>query len=94
MKQHSSAVKAHKQTLKKRLRNKSIKTKIRTYIKKVEDQLLLRDFTEAKASLSLAESIIMRAVTKKVLKLNTASRKVSKLAHRLKSIDNISQSSL
>ncbi|WPX95914.1 30S ribosomal protein S20 [Candidatus Bandiella euplotis] len=87
MAQHKSAIKAHKQSLKRALRNRATKTKIKTYSKKVEEVVKSKDLTQAIAALRQAESIIMKAVTKNVLKLNTASRKVSKLAHKVKSIE-------
>jgi len=87
MAQGKAAIKAHKQSLKKSLRNKSIKTKIKTYTKKFEECINTSDLKKMKIALESAESIIMRAVTRKVLKLNTASRKVSKLTHKFKRLE-------
>ena len=87
MAQHKSAIKAHKQSLKRALRNKSTKSKIKTYTRKLEQLVKLKNFENAKSTLSQVESIIMKAVTKKVLKLNTASRKVSRLAQKVKSLE-------
>ena len=87
MAQHKSAIKAHKQSLKRALRNKSTKNKIKTYTKKLEEVIKLKNFENAKSTLSQIESVIMKAVTKKVLKLNTASRKVSRLAQKVKSLE-------
>ena len=86
MAQHKSAIKAHKQSIKRVLRNKATKSKIKTFTKKVEELVKLNDLANATPALRIAESTIMKAVTKKVLKLNTASRKVSKLAHKVKSL--------
>lgn len=87
MANHKSAIKAHKQSLKRTLRNKIAKSKIKTYSKKVETLAKMKNLDEAIPALRKAESIIMKAVTKKVLKLNTASRKVSKLNHKVKAIE-------
>ncbi|WHA05081.1 30S ribosomal protein S20 [Candidatus Bandiella numerosa] len=87
MAQHKSAIKAHKQSIKRVLRNKATKSKIKTFTKKVEELVKLNDLANATPALRIAESTIMKAVTKKVLKLNTASRKVSKLAHKVKSLE-------
>ncbi len=87
MAQHKSAIKAHKQSLKRVLRNKATKSKIKTFTKKVEELVKLNDLANATPALRIAESTIMKAVTKKVLKLNTASRKVSRLAHKVKSLE-------
>lgn len=87
MAQHKSAIKAHKQSLKNALRNKMTKSKIKTFTKKVEELVESNDFTNAIAALRIAKSTIMKAVTKKVLKLNTASRKISKLTHKVKLLE-------
>lgn len=87
MAQHKSAIKAHKQSLKRVLRNRITKSKIKTYSKKVEEVIKTKNLSEAIPALRKAESIIMKAVTKGVLKLNTAARKVSKLTHKVKAIE-------
>ena len=87
MAQHKSAIKAHKQSIKRVLRNKATKSKIKTFTKKVEELVKLNDLANATPALRIAESTIMKAVTKKVLKLNTASRKVSRLAQKVKSLE-------
>ena len=60
--------------------NKSRKSRIRTYVRKVEEALATGDKKAAVAALKAAEPEIMRGVTKGVLPKNTASRKVSRLA--------------
>ena len=87
MAEHKSAMKAHKQSLKRALRNKIIKSKIKTYSKKVEGMIKTKNLDDSISALREAESIIMKAVTKNVLKLNTAARKVSKLRHKVKVIE-------
>ena len=61
-------------------------SRIRTYIKKVEQLIENKDAKEAKSALSLAESEIMSAVSKNILHKNTASRKISRLAGKIKSL--------
>ena len=70
----------------KTLINKSVKNRYRTYIKKVEQLIENKDAKEAKSALSLAESEIMSAVSKNILHKNTASRKRSRLAGKIKSL--------
>ena len=60
--------------------------RIRTYIKKVETAIAGGDKTAARAALSEAQPEIMRGVTKGVLHKNTASRKISRLSARIKSL--------
>ena len=66
--------------------NKSIKNRYRTFIKKVELNIVKGDKSEAQNSLKIAESEIMSAVSKKILHLNTASRKISRLSSKINSI--------
>lgn len=66
--------------------NKSRVSRIRTFIKKVETAIESGDQAQAQAALKAAQPEIMRGVTKGILKLNTASRKVSRLAQRIKKL--------
>lgn len=84
---HNSAIKAHKISLRNAARNKSTKSRIKTFIKKVESYIKEKNISKAWEIFRYTESIIMKAVTKKTLKLNTASRKVSQLARKVKSLE-------
>ena len=64
--------------------NKSRKSRIRTFVRKVEEAVASGDKAAATTALKSAEPEIMRGVTKGVLHKNTASRKVSRLAARVK----------
>ena len=66
--------------------NKSAKNRYRTFIKKVEQLIENNDAKDAKNALGLAESEIMSAVSKNILHKNTASRKISRLAGKIKSL--------
>ena len=66
--------------------NKSIKNRYRTFIKKVELNIVKGNKSEAQSALKIAESEIMSAVSKKILHLNTASRKISRLSSKINSI--------
>lgn len=61
-------------------RNKSIKTGVKTAVKKVRVAIEANDKVAASAALLAATSTIDKAVTKGVFHKNTASRKVSRLA--------------
>ncbi len=82
----SSAKKATRKIAARTSVNKSRVTRVRTYIRKVEEAIASGDQAQANAALMAAEPEIMRAVTKGVLHKNTASRKVSRLAARVKSV--------
>ena len=58
--------------------------RIRTYIKKVETALAAGDADAAREALRVAQPEIQRGVTRGVLHRNTASRKISRLAARVK----------
>jgi small subunit ribosomal protein S20 len=67
--------------------NKSRKSRIRTFTRKVEEALTSGDKKAATAALKAAEPEIMRGVTRGVTHKNTASRKVSRLAKRVKAMN-------
>ena len=61
-------------------RNKAIKSKVKTSIKKVDAAIAANDKAAAVAALNAATVEIDKACTKGVFHKNTASRKVSRLA--------------
>ena len=61
-------------------RNKAIRSKVKTYVKKVEAAITAGDKVAAQAALVVATSEIDKATTKGVYHKNTASRKVSRLS--------------
>lgn len=77
---HKSAVKRHRQSEKRRQRNASTKSNLKTAIKKVSETAAAGKADEAQAGLKKAISLLDKAVTKKVLHRNNASRKISRLA--------------
>ncbi len=66
--------------------NRARRSRIRTFVKHVETAIEGSDKEAAQAAFAAAEPEIMRGVTKGVLHRNTASRKVSRLAARIKSL--------
>ncbi len=63
--------------------NQSRKTRVRGFIRKVEEALTKGDKAAAQAAFKAAEPEIMRGVTKGVLHKNTGARKVSRLSKRV-----------
>ena len=61
-------------------RNKAIRSKVKTYVKKVEAAITAGDKAAAQAALVAATSEIDKACSKGVYHKNTASRKVGRLA--------------
>jgi small subunit ribosomal protein S20 len=66
--------------------NKMRRSRIRTYLRAVEEAIASGDQAAAVAALKAAQPEIMRGVTKGVMHKNTASRKVSRLASRVKAV--------
>ncbi|MES2215011.1 MAG: 30S ribosomal protein S20 [Pseudomonadota bacterium] len=89
MANHESAKKAHRQTIKRTLANKSRKSRIKTFIKKVVAAIESGTREVATSALSVAQSEIMRGVKCNIIKLNTASRTISRLAQKVKSMGSI-----
>ena len=70
----------------KTLRNKTIKSKVKTLIKKVEAAVAANDKEAATAALKVATSEISKAASKGVYHKNTAARKVARLAQAVNKI--------
>jgi len=66
--------------------NKARRSRIRTYLRKVEEAIVAGDQEVAAAALKAAQPELMRGVTKGVFHKNTASRKMSRLAARVKAM--------
>ena len=66
--------------------NKARRSRVRTFLRKVEEAIASGDKTAAEAALKAAQPELQRAATKGVVHRNTASRKVSRLAARVKAI--------
>ncbi len=66
--------------------NRARRGRIRTFVKRVETAIESNDKEAAQVAFVAAEPEIMRGVTRGVLHRNTASRKVSRLAARIKSL--------
>jgi len=64
--------------------NKARRSRVRTYLRKFDEAVASGDAGAAKDAFVVAQSELMRAVTKGVVHKNTGSRKVSRLAAQLK----------
>ena len=81
-----SAKKRVRQLTRKTEVNKARRSRVKTFIKKVEQSISLGDSDSAIAALKSAQPEIQRGVTKGIYHKNTASRKISRLAKRVKAI--------
>jgi len=66
--------------------NKARRSRIRTYIRKVEEAIASGDKDAAATALRVAQPELMRGVSKGVFHKNTAARKMSRLASRVKAL--------
>jgi small subunit ribosomal protein S20 len=79
----TSARKATRKIARRTEINKSRRSKLRSFIRKVEEAIAAGDRNLALAALKEAEPVIMRSAQKGVVHANAASRKVSRLNHRV-----------
>ncbi|MGR3541591.1 MAG: 30S ribosomal protein S20 [Hasllibacter sp.] len=80
------AKKRARQNEKRNAINKARRSRIRTHLRRVEEAIASGDQTAAAEALKAAQPELMRGVTKGVLHRNTASRKMSRLAGRVKAL--------
>ena len=66
--------------------NKARRSRIRTFLRKVEEAIASGNADAAKAALLAAQPELARGVTKGVLHKNTVARKMSRLSSRVKAI--------
>jgi small subunit ribosomal protein S20 len=78
---HPSALKRHRQSEKRRLRNRAIKSRIRNLVREVRTAISSKDSEAAAKRLAGAARALDKAVTKGVLHRNNASRRIARLAH-------------
>ena len=82
----SSAKKRVRRDERKTATNISRRSRIRTFIKKVETAIEIGDKDAANDALKAAQPELMRGVTRGVVNKNAASRKISRLSRRIKAI--------
>ncbi len=79
---HKSAEKRARQSVKRSLRNKTVISAVKTFEKKLVKSIVAKS-NDVEANLKLAMSHLMKAVSKGVLKKETASRRISRLSTRV-----------
>jgi len=66
--------------------NKSRRTRMRGFLRKVEEAIASGDSEAAREALRIAQPEIMRSANKGIVHKNTASRKISRLSSRVKAL--------
>ncbi|MFY9944340.1 MAG: 30S ribosomal protein S20 [Desulfobacterales bacterium] len=87
MANHKSAVKRTRQNSNRRLRNKAVRTQVKSAARQLEAKVAEKDLQLAVAELKAAKSTIAKAAKKGVLHRNTASRKISRLERLVNSLN-------
>jgi small subunit ribosomal protein S20 len=85
-KKNLSAIKRIKQSLKRNIRNKAVRTAIKTQIKKVESAITSGNKEDAGKVLIEAIKTIQEAASKGVIHKNNASRKISNLTKKVNAL--------
>ncbi len=81
-----SAKKAARKIARRTAVNKSRRSRVRTFLRTVEEAIASGDQAVAAAALKAAQPELQRAASKGVVHRNTASRKISRLASRVKAL--------
>jgi len=82
----TSAKKAARKMIRRTEINKSRRSQLKAYVRKVEEALALRDKPAATRALGAAEPVLMRSAQKGVVHKKSAARKVSRLAARVRAL--------
>lgn len=86
MANHKSAKTRINRNNKRNVINGARRSRVRTFVKKVEAAIAENNKEVAVANFKVAESELMKAVRKNVLKMNTAARTVSRLSKKIKAL--------
>ncbi len=83
---HKSAIKRHRQSLRRRSRNRHIKVGMGTLVKRLRSSIEAQDRGAATENFAAAERAIRKAATKGILPKKRADRHISRLAKSLNSL--------
>jgi small subunit ribosomal protein S20 len=81
---HASAVKAHRQTTKRHLHNRELRSRLRTALKSIREALDAGQTEQAKAALGKTYSLIDKMAGKGIIHDNAAARYKSRLVKRIR----------
>tara|TARA_B100000941_G_scaffold191184_1_gene137848 strand:- start:66 stop:329 length:264 start_codon:yes stop_codon:yes gene_type:complete len=83
----SSSKKMVRKISKRTERNKSLRTNVRTYIRRFEEAIASGKTNEAETAFKIVQPKLMKLAQKGILHKKNASRKISRLSKKLKSIN-------
>lgn len=84
----SSAQKAARQAVRRTEVNKARRSRMRSAVREVEEAIAAGDKAKAQDALKAAQPVLMRTAQKGIVHKKTMSRKVSRLASRVKGLGN------
>ena len=88
-KRNKSALKAHRQNIKRREHNRELRSKLRTGLKAIRKALDGNDIPGAKKELTATQSLVDKMAAKGMIHRNTAARYKSRLTARLKTAPTV-----
>ena len=80
---HASAVKAHRQTIKRTAHNRELRARLRTALKSIRSAIDAGNLTEAKAALSKTFSVVDKMAAKGIIHDNAAGRYKARIVRRI-----------
>jgi small subunit ribosomal protein S20 len=83
---HKSAVKRNRQTKRRTEVNRARLSRLRTFVRKVEEAIASGDKQGARTALKAAEPEMMRGAQRGLIHRNTVARKMSRLSARIKAM--------
>ncbi|MDE6734008.1 MAG: 30S ribosomal protein S20 [Desulfovibrio sp.] len=87
MANHKSAIKRHKQSLKRAARNRAQRTRVKNAVKDVRAAIQGNDKSLAQKQLSEASSVLAKAAGKGAVHWKKAARKISRLAKAVNALE-------
>jgi small subunit ribosomal protein S20 len=83
---HKSAIKRNRQNARRHERNRVVRSRVKTDVRKVREAVDRGDQTAAESELRLAAKEISKAASKGILHRNAASRRIARLSKRVASL--------
>jgi len=80
---HKSAIKRHRQTVKRKVRNQTIRMRVRHAVRDLREIIPKKDVATAEAKLRSVMATVQKAVTKGVLHRNNAARRIARLSQQI-----------
>ncbi len=80
---HKSAIKRHRQNIKRAARNQTIRTHVRHTVRDLRETIENKDVATAEAKLRSVMATVQKAATKGVLHRNNASRRIARLSQQI-----------